>query len=204
GLCFLSLWETGLSEKEQMYQPESLSSSKVFINGKWMGVHPTPKIIVHQLGSLRRMGKLNPEISIAILPFSNVRSEVHIQTDTGRIYRPLLIVDDKKLKLIQDILEKLSNKKTCLLLKMGSSLIQPITGETFSEFLSNKGYHKHREEVLYDGATGIKLNATVFMGVNIYQRLKHIVDDKLNIRNRGAVTQLKGQPKRVLTRDGGR
>ncbi|CAG7719730.1 unnamed protein product [Allacma fusca] len=509
-------------------------SSKVFINGKWMGVHPTPKIIVHQLRNLRRVGKLNPEISIAILPFSNVRSEVHVQTDAGRIYRPLLIVEDKKLKLTQDILEKLSNKKyswknlldegiieqldtaeisncyiamwesllksqpqndfthceihpsmilglsastipfanhnqaprntyqsgmakqavglyatnfqqrcdllahimhypqkpltttfgaeMCNLWKLpagqecivailsnggynqedsiivnqssiergllrssvyhayvdienlisakreqdeaferpgkldvrvlkvdnyshleddglpavgtrinerevvigktsnnrgvkkdvsviaklnthavvtqalvttnedgqrthkvvlqetrcpkigdkfasrhgqkgvigmiysqenmpfakngivpdvilnphaipsrmtighlvealaakaiclspdiakkkidGTAFNQPITGETFSEFLSNKGYHKHGEEVLYDGATGIKLNATVFMGVNFYQRLKHMVDDKLNIRNRGAVTQLEGQPKRGLTREG--
>ncbi|CAG7719842.1 unnamed protein product [Allacma fusca] len=36
--------------------------------------------------------------------------EVPRQTDAGRIYRPLLIVEEKKLKLTQNILEKLSNK----------------------------------------------------------------------------------------------
>ena len=49
-------------------------------------------------------------------------------------------------------------------------------------------------KVLYNGFTGRKLNAQVFLGPTYYQRLKHMVDDKIHSRARGPVQILTRQP----------
>ena len=49
-------------------------------------------------------------------------------------------------------------------------------------------------QVLYNGFTGRKLNAQVFLGPTYYQRLKHMVDDKIHSRARGPVQILTRQP----------
>ena len=49
-------------------------------------------------------------------------------------------------------------------------------------------------QVLYNGFTGRKLNAQVFLGPTYYQRLKHMVDDKIHSRARGPLQILNRQP----------
>jgi hypothetical protein len=49
-------------------------------------------------------------------------------------------------------------------------------------------------QVLYNGFTGRKLNAQVFIGPTYYQRLKHMVDDKIHSRARGPIQILTRQP----------
>ena len=49
-------------------------------------------------------------------------------------------------------------------------------------------------QVLYNGFTGRKLNTQIFIGPTYYQRLKHLVDDKINSRARGPVQILTRQP----------
>jgi len=40
-------------------------------------------------------------------------------------------------------------------------------------------------EAMYNGHTGRQLVAQVFLGPTYYQRLKHMVDDKIHSRGRG-------------------
>lgn len=47
---------------------------------------------------------------------------------------------------------------------------------------------------MYNGHTGRKINAQVFLGPTYYQRLKHMVDDKIHSRARGPVQILVRQP----------
>lgn len=50
------------------------------------------------------------------------------------------------------------------------------------------------EQVLYNGFTGRKLTSQIFIGPTYYQRLKHMVDDKIHSRARGPVQILNRQP----------
>lgn len=53
------------------------------------------------------------------------------------------------------------------------------------------------------GTTGEMLSAYVFSGPIFYQRLKHMVQDKMHARARGRYTTLTRQPTEGRSRDGG-
>ena len=75
--------------------------------------------------------------------------------------------------------------------------------EKISKLLSEYNYHLRGNEVMYNGHTGRKMNAQIFLGPTYYQRLKHMVDDKIHSRARGPVQILVRQPMEGRARDGG-
>jgi DNA-directed RNA polymerase II subunit RPB2 len=78
-----------------------------------------------------------------------------------------------------------------------------VNVQKISQLLAEYGYHLRGNEVLYNGFTGRKLNAQIFLGPTYYQRLKHMVDDKIHSRARGPVNILTRQPMEGRSRDGG-
>jgi DNA-directed RNA polymerase beta subunit len=84
-------------------------------------------------------------------------------------------------------------------------------GTSFEEYdfkevrkkLKSFGYHDDGTEWLYNGMTGEKMLARIFIGPTFYQRLKHLVEDKIHSRQRGLRTLLTRQPPEGRTRDGG-
>lgn len=78
-----------------------------------------------------------------------------------------------------------------------------VNVQKISNLLHEYGYQQRGNEVLYNGHTGRKMNAQVFLGPTYYQRLKHMVDDKIHSRARGPVQILNRQPMEGRSRDGG-
>ena len=78
-----------------------------------------------------------------------------------------------------------------------------VTVDQISKRLHSMGYQKEGNEALYQGHTGRPLNARVFFGPTFYQRLKHLVDDKVHSRARGPTAMLTRQPLEGRGRDGG-
>eukprot|EP01080_Neovahlkampfia_damariscottae_P001104 gene1104-10618_t len=73
----------------------------------------------------------------------------------------------------------------------------------FSSKLHELGYQLRGNEVMYNGHTGKKLEAQIFIGPTYYQRLKHMVEDKIHSRSRGPLQILTRQPVEGRARDGG-
>jgi DNA-directed RNA polymerase II subunit RPB2 len=78
-----------------------------------------------------------------------------------------------------------------------------VTVDSISRLLREHGYQSRGFEVMYNGHTGRKLVAQVFLGPTYYQRLRHMVDDKIHARARGPTQILTRQPVEGRARDGG-
>ena len=73
----------------------------------------------------------------------------------------------------------------------------------FGHQLRKAGYNYHGNEPLYSGITGKEFAADIFMGVVHYQRLRHMVNDKFQVRTTGPVNALTGQPVKGRAKGGG-
>uniref|UniRef100_A0A5F9CMV3 DNA-directed RNA polymerase n=1 Tax=Oryctolagus cuniculus TaxID=9986 RepID=A0A5F9CMV3_RABIT len=64
----------------------------------------------------------------------------------------------------------------------------------FGEMLKAAGYNFYGTERLYSGISGLELEADIFIGVVYYQRLRHMVSDKFQVRTTGARDRVTNQP----------
>ncbi|KAG7848739.1 hypothetical protein KL941_001557 [Ogataea angusta] len=75
--------------------------------------------------------------------------------------------------------------------------------EDMSQILIDKGFNYSGKDMLYSGITGEALQAYIFFGPIYYQKLKHMVLDKMHARARGPRAVLTRQPTEGRSRDGG-
>jgi DNA-directed RNA polymerase II subunit RPB2 len=75
--------------------------------------------------------------------------------------------------------------------------------EDIGKSLHAIGFQKRGNEVLYNGYTGKKLYSKIFIGPTFYQRLKHMVDDKIYSRSHGPIQNLTRQPLEGRAKGGG-
>uniref|UniRef100_A0A8C7QA41 DNA-directed RNA polymerase subunit beta n=1 Tax=Oncorhynchus mykiss TaxID=8022 RepID=A0A8C7QA41_ONCMY len=66
--------------------------------------------------------------------------------------------------------------------------------EHFGDMLRAAGYNHYGTERLYSGLSGLELEADIFIGVVYYQRLRHMVSDKFQVRTTGARDKVTNQP----------
>ncbi|MHA2038436.1 MAG: DNA-directed RNA polymerase subunit beta [Promethearchaeota archaeon] len=75
--------------------------------------------------------------------------------------------------------------------------------QTLCDTLSEQGYDRTGEEYLTNGMTGELIKTKIFIGPTYYQRLKHMVSDKIHARAQGHKTTLHHQPLEGRNRAGG-
>ncbi|MEM4554925.1 MAG: DNA-directed RNA polymerase subunit B [Candidatus Anstonellaceae archaeon] len=102
------------------------------------------------------------------------------------------------------LLEMLGGKAACYSGKFVDGTA--FTGdkeEDIRKIMREYGLDEVGEEILYDPFTGQAIKSKIFMGVIYYQRLHHLVSNKMHVRSRGPVQLLTHQPTEGRSREGG-
>jgi DNA-directed RNA polymerase II subunit RPB2 len=103
---FLEEW--GLESLEENAHSSTLTT-KVFVNGGWVGIHRDPTNLITTLKKLRRKDDVHPEVSIV----RDIRErELRIYTDPGRVCRPLFVVEDGELVIEKKHVRWVSQRHT--------------------------------------------------------------------------------------------
>ena len=102
------LEENGIKYIDQILSKDIYNSTKVFINGDFLGIHDKPNELVDKLKEARRNGIINIYVSIC---WNINNSSIFIYTDAGRLSRPLYIIKDNKFLINNKDTELIRNKK---------------------------------------------------------------------------------------------
>lgn len=106
---------------------------------------------------------------------------------------------------IGQLLETIMGKACCMLGAFGDSTpFNECNVEDIADILESYGMERYGNEILYNGRTGEMIRTEIFIGPTYYQRLKHMVADKIHHRaSSGPVVMLTRQPAEGRARNGG-
>ncbi|NBX75056.1 MAG: hypothetical protein EBQ92_00680 [Proteobacteria bacterium] len=95
--------------------------------------------------------------------------------------RTKLFVTDKVRMTIGQLVECLVGKTAALQgMDADGTAFEEYDLESIKNKLEELGYDRNGYEYLYNGMTGEKMKVAIFIGPTYYQRLKHLVEDKLH------------------------
>ena len=77
------------------------------------------------------------------------------------------------------------------------------TIDRIMELLQENNFESSGNEILYNGFTGKQLKTKIFIGPTYYQRLKHMVEDKIHSRAAGPCGSFNKTAIEGRSRDGG-
>ncbi|MEM0368134.1 MAG: DNA-directed RNA polymerase subunit B [Desulfurococcaceae archaeon] len=94
-------------EKGELSGDEYVGWSRVFLNGKLIGYHPDGETLAKTIRKMRRQGRISPEVNVSYTK-TQYLNEVTVNTDAGRIRRPLIVVENGAPALTKEHIEKLT------------------------------------------------------------------------------------------------
>jgi DNA-directed RNA polymerase I subunit RPA2 len=73
----------------------------------------------------------------------------------------------------------------------------------YGKLLQRAGYSYYGTESMYSGINGRQLEVDIYFGIVYYQRLRHMVSDKFQVRTTGPIDAKTRQPVKGRKREGG-
>ena len=162
-------------------------------------------------------------ISLCIPEVGDKVASIHAQKGTiGMVYRqedmpftgegivPDIILNGHCIPsrmTINMLLEMLCGKATCLDGNTRDATAFEHDGiklaKEIGTVLTANGYESMGNDIMYNGFTGLPMKSRIFIGPVYYQRLRHLVKNKIHARGRGNVQTMTQQPCAGRGRDGG-
>ncbi|MFH1420997.1 MAG: DNA-directed RNA polymerase subunit B [Candidatus Aenigmatarchaeota archaeon] len=129
----------------------------IFLDGRVIKSIKKPEHFVNEIKHKRRMGLIDPMISIAQV---DVLEEVHINTDAGRLERPVIVVENGKPLMNEKHIEKVKNNELGWndLIKQG--ILEYLDAEEEEDALIAMD-----EENIVQETTHMEINPAVIIGI---------------------------------------
>ena len=105
---------------------------------------------------------------------------------------------------VGQILEILTGKSAALNGEKGdATAFENVSEDHTRKILQSLGFRNDGKEKFYNGLTGESYEIEIFVGCGYYQKLDHMVANKIQSRSRGPVTLLTRQPTEGKAKEGG-
>jgi len=88
--------------------PAKRKIAKIYINGRLIGFHEQPEKLTQEMIKARRNSRISPLVNVAYHEDTN---ELYINTDAGRVQRPVIVVENGRPKVTEEHLKKASEGK---------------------------------------------------------------------------------------------
>jgi len=103
-----TLYRMGVIPIQEANETIRISGAKVFVDGCPIGFSMSPQELITELREKRRTGRISQEINVAYFSkLHDIKEEVYVNCDEGRVRRPLIIVEEGTPKLQPEHIEKL-------------------------------------------------------------------------------------------------
>ena len=114
-------------DEMDVFQPDDWTDGdRVHVNGDIYGIHKRGKNLVTQFKNARRRGAIRPEVSIR---YDAPNRDIFINTDKGRILRPVLILYDGAPRLTQEHLEMVKSGEWTFKTLLNEGVVEWIDAE---------------------------------------------------------------------------
>ncbi|MFA4820426.1 MAG: DNA-directed RNA polymerase subunit B'', partial [Candidatus Aenigmatarchaeota archaeon] len=130
----------------------------IFLNGEITGKTSKPEEFVRKLRQKRRTGSLDPHINMVHVPEFE---EVHINTDSGRLQRPLIAVENGKSLFTQAHMEKLEAEEITWHNLIREGVIEYLDAEE-----ENNAYVAIRNDAITKEHTHLEIDPGVTIGLS--------------------------------------
>ncbi|MCX6694918.1 MAG: DNA-directed RNA polymerase subunit B, partial [Candidatus Altiarchaeota archaeon] len=133
-------------------------STGVYLNGRLIGTHNQPELLVKKIRDLRRKGKMDYTTSIS---FREENNEVQIYTDKGRVLRPILILEDGKPLMTERHVKDLKEKKVSWDELIKEGVVEYIDAEE-----EENAYIAVREYKIAKEHTHLEITPSLILGIS--------------------------------------
>ena len=106
--------------------------ARVHVNGDIFGLHMNPHKLVEHFKRRRRSGRIRSEVSIR---HDAVNRDIFINTDKGRILRPLLVLDGGSMVLSKDYLDGLKDRSISFKDLVNEGVVEWVDAEEEEDLL---------------------------------------------------------------------
>lgn len=132
--------------------------TEIFLDGRYMGETKAPEKYVNEIREKRRTGLLSNQVNVA---YHRNLDEIKVLTDSGRVRRPLLIIENGKLKFTKEHLEKI---------KKGEMTWEDLLKNGIVEYLDaeeeENAFIALRENTLTPENTHLELDPSTILGLS--------------------------------------
>ncbi len=161
-LALMGIISTTAPEKDTKALEDMASkgsgTTAIFLDGRVVGTTDDPEAFVKKVREKKRTGALSPYINVVWVPEFE---EMNINTDSGRLQRPLIIVENGKPKLNDKVIEKLEKGEMSWtdLLKQG--IIEYLDAEE-----ENSALVALDQESIGRNTTHMEVDPSVILGIS--------------------------------------